>query len=245
VADALLLRAGPEPSRSTAALADLATDHYMRFTQESNDAAIALYERGLLQTPDDPALHAGLANALVQRVIRYPAHTVGETGLTEALERGLHREPQARLILDRAAALAQRSVRLAPRDAQALKSLGFVRSAQGDLAGARTAYERAIAVDADAWVPLVNLGELHAIEGDRATALAYFERAYEVMERRYREEPQRIGLWLAELGMLIAEEYRQVDDVDSARHWTERVLDFHPGYRAAAQMLTRLEAAGG
>lgn len=125
-----------------------------------------------------------------------------------------------------------------------MKSLGFVRSAQGGLSGARAAYERPIAVAVDAWAQLVSIGELDAVESDRDTAGVFYERACELMERRYGQEQQRIGLWLAEPGMLIAEEYRLVDDIHSTRHWTERVLEFHPGFRAAAPMLTRLEAAG-
>jgi len=68
-------------------------------------------------------------------------------------------------------------VDLDPLDGQAWTMLGLATSAQGDIAGARVAFERARAIIPDG---LWNyLGELSLLEGQPAAALAAFERAPE------------------------------------------------------------------
>ncbi|MEJ2523907.1 MAG: transcriptional regulator [Gammaproteobacteria bacterium] len=103
-----------------------ADDLYMRFTRADNEAAIGLYERVLAEAPDNPAALAGLANALVQRVVRWPfppgSGGKGASSLSEALDRGLTRTPEGGAALARAVAVAERAVRLAPDDPDALKA---------------------------------------------------------------------------------------------------------------------------
>jgi predicted lipid carrier protein YhbT len=58
------------------------------------------------------------------------------------------------------------------------------------------------------WESLINLVEIHIIEGDSETALQLFERSYQVMDNIYQELPQKVGRWQAELGVFIAQEHQ-------------------------------------
>src|SRR5690606_23215097 len=108
-------------------------DFYFQFARGDNESAIELYQRVLGLHPDDPLAMAGLANALVQRCVRWPAEPGSPKAfsrLGDALANGhLAREP-ARSQLQRARLLAQRAVERAPGVAATHKALGFVASAQ-------------------------------------------------------------------------------------------------------------------
>ena len=59
-------------------LTERAHDLYMQFSRADNEAAITLYERALEADPDYAEALSGLANALVQRVIRWQGMPGGE-----------------------------------------------------------------------------------------------------------------------------------------------------------------------
>ncbi|MEJ2275430.1 MAG: tetratricopeptide repeat protein, partial [Woeseiaceae bacterium] len=226
-----------------------ADDLYMRFTRADNEAAIALYERVLAEAPDNAAAQSGLANALVQRVVRWPFRPgsagEGASSLAEALDRGLTGTAEAKAVLARAVAMAERAVRLAPRDPDALKALAFAHTAQGDLERGTEIYEQVLAIDADAWPALINLGEIESMQGNTAGAVERFEQAYEAMTRAYEYEPQRVGPWQVALGVLIGETYEQLDQPADAELWYRRVLAEAPYEPEATVRLARLLAASG
>lgn len=222
---------------------------YMQFTLRGNESAIALYEQAIADEPSFAPAQAGLANALVQRVVRWPAMLQsskdGVTSLGAALDVGLTETPEAREVLERAHALAERSVRIAPNDASALKALGFVDSARGDFSAAIKAYQKAVISDSDAWIPLVNLGELYQLQGDRKNSIDYFEQAYAVMERVYDSEPQRIGSRHAPLGVAIAQAYEASGAPQEAEIWYQRVLAYAPLEPVATAGLAGVLAVSG
>ncbi len=226
-----------------------ANDAYMRFTRSDNEAAIVLYERALALDPNNAKAQAGLANALVQRVIRWP-HTpqsskVGASTLANALDRGLTQTPAAQEILSRASAMAERAVRLAPDDPDALKSLAFTHTAKGELDLAQATYERAIALDGDAWASMINLGEIYTMKQDPRSALAAFERAYAAMARAYAWEPQRVGPWQAALGVVIGDRYEALSQTEDAEIWYRQVLDLSPlEPEATARLAALLRRSG-
>ena len=226
-----------------------ANDLYMRFTRADNEAAIGLYERVLAEQPDNAAAQSGLANALVQRVVRWPgslgSSSTGASSLTEALDRGLTRGAAAAAVLERATAIAERAVRLAPENPDALKSLAFTVTAQGDLDRAEALYEDVLALDADAWESLINLGEIATMRGNEAAAVDYFERAYAAMSRAYAYEPQRVGPWQVALGVAIGERYETLGQPTEAELWYRRVLAEAPYEPEATVRLARLLAASG
>jgi tetratricopeptide (TPR) repeat protein len=223
-------------------LVERANDFYFQYKRADNEAAIALFERILAERPDHVPALAGLANALVQRIIRWPDVPGGPeyTQLGQALEGGRTRTAAALRMLDRATSLASRAVTLGPDDPTALKALGFVQSAAGDFGAAITTYERAVSIDADAWGPLINIGDVLEISGRPREALPYFERAYAAMTRLYDKETTRIRPWYAELAVLIGDRYRDTGAVAAAESWYRRVLVYAPLHKSATERLAGL-----
>ncbi len=230
---ALIVLIAPGRDGETTAL-DIkrANDRYMLFTRADNEAAIDLYRRALSQPSPDPEAEAGLAAALVQRVIRWPevlgSDREGATSLEAALSVGLTETPEAQATLDRARTLAERSVRRRPNDANAWRIVGLVRTAQGDIDGAFDAYDRALRYDPDNWAVQINLAELFDMKGDPARAYSTLTQAYEGMEEAYAAEPQRIAPWRAPLGVIIAERDLHAERIDDAEAWYRRVLRDEP-----------------
>ncbi len=217
-----------------------ADDLYFQFTRRDNEAAIVLYERAVAADPEAVAPRAGLANALVQQVIRYIAPAPERTTLGQAIAVGVPTTADGRARLARARTLAEGAVRDAPGDPAALKALGFVRSAQGDLAGAEAVYREALARDPDAWGVLINLGDIADLRGDRASAIGHLEQAYGAMDRLYGQEAIRISPWRARLGVDIAARHLAAGRPQEAEGWYRRVLDDAPLDPAATAGLARL-----
>lgn len=234
---------------SSAALIARARDSYFQFTRVDNETAIDLYESVLSVEPDNAQALAGLAAALVQQVIRWP-NAPGEpdytrTTLGEALTSGRTETPSARARLERARALAGRAARLSPNDYFAHQALGLTLAAAGEFDAARAAHERAVALNADAWGALINLGDLEDIQGRTRAALPYYERAFAAMERGYASEPQRIRPWQSALGNLIGDRYRSDGKLSEAEAWYRRVLVNAPLDPGATSRLAELLAARG
>lgn len=130
----VVLVAQRTPSAPDAALLARAQDAYFQYTRSENETAIALYERILANEPDNATASAGLARALVQRVLRWP-NRPGEftrTTLGEALAEGRTDTPQARRLLDRAHTLARGAADRAPNNATVLQALGLTLAARRD-----------------------------------------------------------------------------------------------------------------
>ncbi|MEM9304904.1 MAG: tetratricopeptide repeat protein, partial [Pseudomonadota bacterium] len=235
-----------DPHAAQVARAD---DLYMRFTRADNEAAIAIYERVLAAAPDNADAQAGFANALVQRVVRWPDRpgtgSGGASSLAEAFDRGLTGTAEAQAVLARAVAMAERAVRLSPRNPAALKALGFAYTAGGDLDRGEEIYEQVLAVDANAWAALINLGEIESMRGRTAAAIERFEEAYAAMGRAYAYEPQRVGPWQVALGVAIGERYEQQARPADAELWYRRVLAEAPFEPEATVRLARLLADSG
>jgi transcriptional activator of cad operon len=226
-----------------------ADDFYFQFSRGDNESAIELYERVLGLEPDNVPALAGLANALVQRSVRWPA-LPGEQGvqfsrLGDALAHGHLARPPASQQLERARLLAERAVTLAPESAAAHKATGFVASAQGRFDAALASYQRAVQLDADAWGSLINIGDVLEISGRKQEALPYFERAYDAMERGYAKNRVQIRPWHAQLGALIAQRHADRGEPSLAEAWFRRVLAHSPLHPESIRGLARLLRAGG
>jgi DNA-binding winged helix-turn-helix (wHTH) protein/Flp pilus assembly protein TadD len=222
---------------------------YFRFKRGDNEAAIELYQRVLDLQPDDVPALAGLANALAQRVIRWPAQVNapagGFTRLGEALAHGHLQQPPAREVLLRARALAERAVSLQAESASAHKALGFVLSAQGDFDTARASYLNALALDPDHWSAEINIADTLDIEGRAAEALPSFDRAFASMERVYLRSPEQVQLWQPRLAQLIAERHLAAGRRIEAEAWFRRALAVAPTDPQATRGLAALLVKGG
>lgn len=236
----------PSIGADTSTMLAHADDAYFQFSRADNEAAIELYQRVLALRPDDAAAHAGLANALTQRCIRWPATVATEyTQLRDALASGHLRDPQNQLQLQRAQGLAERAVALAPNSAAAHKAMGFVQAAQGELDAALLSYQRAVALDPDNWGALINIGDSLEISGKADQALVYFERAYEAMSRVYTRNPAQVRPWQSRLGVLLAQRHQQAGRVAEAEAWYRRVLAQSPLHPEATRQLAAILRDGG
>jgi len=227
----LAFHRGTPPTEATT-LTGRANDYYFQYTHPDNEAAIDLFQRVITLHPDHGPAHAGLANALVQRVVRWPGapdhprDTYG--GLSGALRQGITRTAEAKRELAHAELVAQRAVALAPRDPSTHKALGFVRSAQEDFRGALEAYRAAVALDASAWGPLINIGELLELSGQPDAGLASFEAGYAAMTRAYDREAVRIRPWYVPMAVLIGDRHRQAGRLDVSERWYRKALEIAP-----------------
>lgn len=242
-------KAGTVKDDDAVVLLTRADDAYFQFSRAENEAAIELYQRVLGLHPDDPAALSGLANALTQRSLRWPAQPGNGpaefTQLRDALANGHLARPTAKQQLQRAQQLAERAVAVAPSSSAAYKALGFVASAQGDVDAALAAYHRAVTLDPDAWGALINIGDVLEILGRDAEALPYFERAHAAMARAYDRNPAQIRPWHARLGVVIAERHRARGDRAAAEGWYRQVLAQSPLHPEATRGLAGLLREGG
>jgi DNA-binding winged helix-turn-helix (wHTH) protein/Flp pilus assembly protein TadD len=238
--------AARDNSRVLVARAD---DFYFQFSRADNEAAIELYERVLGLHPDDVPALSGLANALVQRCVRWPQSSgsgpVEFHQLRDALANGHLARAPALQQLQRARLLAERAVALAPDSAVAHKALGFTLSAQRAFDPALAEYRRAIALDPDAWGAMVNVADVLEITGHSSEALPYLERAYAAMDRDYDRNSARIRPWHARLGVGIAERYLARGDKSAAETWYRTVLAHSPLHPQATRGLAELLRVGG
>ncbi|GAB4197481.1 MAG: hypothetical protein Tsb002_31680 [Wenzhouxiangellaceae bacterium] len=230
------LNPNPAPGRgdddSIQPLLERAHDHYYQFTLSGNESALALYERVITLAPDSGAAKAGLANTLVQRLIRWPADQPpvppAARNLTAVLAEQRLGSDWARSVLTRAQALAREAVDLAPDDPQTHKALGLVMALQGELMQAAAHYQDALDRDPDTWEAWLNLGDIRQIEGDITGAISAFSEAYAVMQRHYSDDAQRIAPWQGDLGVLIADLHQRNGDLEQAQAWYQRVLHYAP-----------------
>lgn len=236
----------PTPVSETTRRAD---DAYFQYTRADNEAAVVLYERALTANPRDADAQAGLANALVQQVLRWPdgvaSPSVVRMDIRTALADGRTCTPTAVARLERAHGLAEDAVRMAPRNSTALRALGLVLSAQGRLPEARAVYEKALGVDPRAWGVMMNLAEVYELTDEPARATASMQAAYAEMSRAYDRESARIRPWHAALGVRIAERLAAAGDRAGSEAWYRKVLAEAPLDPAATQGLAGLLRGSG
>jgi DNA-binding winged helix-turn-helix (wHTH) protein/Tfp pilus assembly protein PilF len=214
---------------------------YMKFEQQGNEAALTLYEKVLEQDADNSRALAGVANSLVQRLVRWPNDferpPTQTVSLTDALESGQLSTPQAALALQKAIVIAEQAVEADPNDVQAIKALGFAYSANGQLQRAIELYQSAVELDQNAWRSLLNLSELLEYTGQHEAALNTRIQAFHAMQAAFSSEPQHIEPWQPQIGLLIAAQYQENEDFLEAERWALNVLELVPFDRAATEIL--------
>lgn len=211
-----------------------ADDYYHQMRLADNEMAISLYQQQIELTPDAALAYAGLANSLVQRVVRWSNRSDnGKVTLTSRVASGALNSEAAQNQLRRARVLAEKAVDLAPKNATTLKALGFVLSAQGDYVAAIETYEKALEVDANAWQVWLNKAELNDELGNNEAAMKDFIAAFRAMTARYEQDEVQIRPWYADLGSFIGDEYFLAEDYAEAESWYRRVLSFAPVHEDA------------
>ncbi|MDM7859088.1 winged helix-turn-helix domain-containing protein [Alteromonas sp. ASW11-36] len=218
-----------------------ADDYYTQMRRADNEMAIELYQQAIAMRPDSGQGQAGLANALVQQVLRWP-NPASEpelltTDLEGAIQSGRTATPEAEQKLNRALSLAQRAVRVSPNDARSHKALGFVYSAQQKFDLALASYHTAVEKEPDAWDAMINIGDVLEITGHDAEAIHYFEQAFAAMGRVYSSQTARVRPWYAALGAVIGDKYYSMGQIQDAEAWYRHVMSFAPFHEPAASGL--------
>jgi tetratricopeptide (TPR) repeat protein len=134
----------------------------------------------------------------------------------------------------------------------ALNNSGDVRRAQGDLAGARTAYEASLAIrerlarqdpantewQRDLWVSYDKIGEVRLAQGDLAGALTAYEAGLVIAERLASQDPADAG-WQRDLSV----SHNQIGDVRQALGDLAGALAAYEAGLAIAERLARQDPA--
>jgi tetratricopeptide (TPR) repeat protein len=229
-----------EPQRAQE-LVRQAGEAYARYDFAQNERAIELYRRAARLDPRSSRAHAGLANALVQRALRWPyggAQSARSFNrLKDALAASQQDNPRTAALLARAMRMAKKAVELAPSDAAARKSLAFAHSARREFSPALEEYRVAVGLDPDAWGAMINMGEILEIEGRAAEAVAMFEQAYDAMARTRVAPDAEASPRRPELGIHIGDAYRARGALQESALWYRRVLDAEPLHPAATVRL--------
>ena len=231
------------------ALVEQADNYYLQMRRQDNEMAIELYQQAIALRPQSGLGLAGLANALVQQVIRWPLPASESSNTLKNLQQALaeerHQTTEGKQRLARALTLAQQAVKLAPEQPGSHKALGFVYAASAQFALAEQSYQRAIALDDNAWDALINMGDILEIQGQIPAALQYYEQAFAAMGRVYASQSARIQPWYADMGALIAEKHQQLTQLQQAESWYRHVLSFAPfNLRATRGLANLLSQAG-
>jgi tetratricopeptide (TPR) repeat protein len=145
------------------------------------EKAIELYETNTGRASSglyDPWVKSSFTELAKLKPVRY--------GKTERLDPGLSTDVAA----------LEAALQAKPGQPQLLNQLGVVQRQQGRFEQARQAYEAAIALDASATAPQLNLAILYDLYlGDAPRALALYQRCLELSPA---DAPQ-LGKWVAEL----------------------------------------------
>ncbi len=226
-----------------------AEDFYYQYTRGDNESAMTLYQRIIAENPDSAPATLGLANTLVQTVLRWPetlgAPPAGEPNLANALAEQRVDTPQAQLMLQRAEALAQRAVRLDADNPKTHRTLGLVQATLRRFDDAHQSYQRALALDPAAWGTLINQSDLYSIQNQPEQALAALEQAYAAMTENYDREPVHIRPWYPEIGRLIGNKHAAAGRLEDAEIWYRRVLEHSPYHVSTTIALAKLLHAAG
>ncbi|NVK20942.1 MAG: winged helix-turn-helix domain-containing protein [Kangiellaceae bacterium] len=209
-----------------------ADDYYFQYTRADNENAIRLYERIIAAEPNFGPAQSGLATALVQKVLRWPNELgtpdIEHTTLTQAHKEQRLATPEAKQYLERAQALGERAVRLAPSDSSVHRSLGLVYAAQNKFDLALKHYDKAIELNPNAWGAMINKSEILDTRNQTLEGLELLTNAYEAMEREYNSETVKIRPWHSKIGIAIAKKSNQIGKSLDAEIWYRRVLNYSP-----------------
>jgi Flp pilus assembly protein TadD len=130
-----------------------------------------------------------------------------------------------------AEATLKRSAERFPGDAATLSALGYEDQVRGDLSGARTLYQRALAADPDLIDAATNLGVLEAQTGNLPLAARLLQGAFE-------RAPGQSGV-----GLNLARVFCLEGKVDEGRTVIDRVLEFNPDMHLAKALREDLARA--
>jgi predicted CXXCH cytochrome family protein len=132
--------------------------------------------------------------------------------------------------MQKADQLLQAAARESPTDPAVLSALAYVEQNRGSIDHARELYEKALALDPMLIDAATNLGVIEAHRGHLGQAVKLWQGAFE-------RSPEK-----SSIGMNLARAYCGSGEVEQARIYTLRVLEFNPDLSSARVMLRHLNA---
>ena len=184
----------------------------------------------ILRYPNGPQLESPQLDA-APRLVSFPER---DAAAVTTRDLALAWESLAQRGLPGAARQAEQYLRKAveerPEDAVLLTGLGFVEQEHGHEKEARELYERALKADPLSNDAATNLGTLEARAG-------HARRAVELWQGAFARAPHRSAI-----GMNLAMTFCAAGQMEDARRYVRRVLEFNPDFGKAKELLGRLNA---
>jgi len=184
----------------------------------------------ILKYPNGPRLESPQLDVM-PRLVSFPER---DAALVTTRDLALAWESLAQRGVPGAARQAEQYLRKAveerPEDAVLLAGLGFVEQERGHEKEARELYEQALKADPLSNDAATNLGTLEARAG-------HGRRAVELWQGAFERAPHRSAI-----GMNLAMTFCAAGQMDEARRYVRRVLEFNPDYGKAKELLGRLSA---
>ena len=224
-------------------------DYYAQIRRQDNEMAIELYKQAMAMRPDFGAARAGLANALVQQVLRWQ-NPVSEqeapfAGMFAAIAEGRTQTPEAIQKLKRARDFAEQGIAHSPGDPRTHKALGLVLAAQQEFDAAMQSYQSAVDLNPNAWDSYINMGDIMEQTGNLPLAIEYYIKTFEAMKRVSEEQAVRIRPWHADMGAAVGEKFVKLGDLNEGEVWFRHVLNFAPfNFRATKGLADVLMKTG-
>jgi tetratricopeptide (TPR) repeat protein len=209
------------------------TSCHMPANPSTDVAHTAVTDHRILRRPDiGPALvNAQAAPSSLPRLAPFPASPDAEHDTRDmALAWASMAENGNEAVLKQAEQLLRQAVQESPKDPALLSSLAYVEQRRGALNDARELYQRALAQDPNLLDAATNLGVIDANMGNLRQAVTLWEGAFQ-------RAPGR-----SSIGMNIARAFCGAGQVEQARDFTMRVLQFNPDLDSAKKLLNGLNA---
>ncbi len=209
------------------------TSCHMPANASTDVAHTAVTDHRILRRPDiGPALlNAQATPSSLPRLVPFPASPDAEPDTRDlALAWASMAEKGDNAVLKQAEQLLRKAVQESPKDPALLSSLAYVEQRRSALNDAREFYQRALAQDPNLLDAATNLGVLEANSGHLREAVTLWEGAFE-------RAPGR-----SSIGMNIARAFCSAGQVEQAREFTMRVLEFNPDLESAKKLLNSLNA---
>ena len=209
------------------------TSCHMPANASTDVAHTAVTDHRILRRPDigPPLMNATAMTPPMPRLAPFPASPEAEHDTRGmALAWASMAEKGDSAVQKQAEQLLRKALQEAPKDPALLSSLAYVEQRRGELNDARELYQRALAHDPTLLDAATNLGVLEAKSGHLRDAVTLWEGTFQ-------RAPGHSGI-----GMNIAHAFCGAGQIEQARDFTMRVLQFNPDLTAAKKLLSGLNA---
>jgi tetratricopeptide (TPR) repeat protein len=207
------------------------TSCHMPASLSTDVAHTEVTDHRILRRPaSTPMLENAFAQPATPKLVPFPPSHESDSDLRDD---ALAWESVAESGLKSAEAEAERLLRLAllkSSDPALLSAMGYIEQKQGATDRARELYQRALAIDPNLIDAATNLGVLEAKSGHMREAVTLWQGSFQ-------RAPGR-----SSIGMNLARTFCGSGQVDEARTYTLRVLQFNPDLGAAKKLLNGLNA---